>query len=272
MKKSESAFDTMRRKMVDYLFNPKVLSRSDVSPTIMSRITGNPPLRYYRYFEKLHMDVKNGYKTDLSKKQIAQKLGDIMSLNEFASLYEWARQRRFDKRVTDPKRPYHSKKSQKKKVEQAEKELQAKAKNAKLIQSMGIPQIVEAPNAGSANLYKKPQTTAEILESFIKNSDTTSKESMELIKALLGIGKTTNESTGTMFLLAMQDKKFSREQWALEHYLMRKSKMIRNDLIQGFINDSTNFGEDNKEQLILDTYRKNKDKFDLAKLKRIGDD
>lgn len=269
MKQGEPYLKSIKLKLVNYLFTPEILRRKDVSPAEFSKITGISVMQYYRYFKRIHMDAKDGFRTDLSKEEIADQLGKMMSYDELTSLYEWAKKQRFDKRKEAEKRPYHLTKSRKKHPKvNAE---QQQGKNAKLLQKMGISQIGDTPVAATAVDSKTPQITEEKLTAFVDNTDTTIDEQMELIKALLGISNTTKESTTVMFTLAIGDKDFNHYQWAMEQYLLRKSQVIRKDFLIGFSDDSSDFGKDNPEQAVLDFYRENKDKFDLAKLKQIGE-
>lgn len=270
MQQGESYLKSIKLKLVKYLFTPEILSRKDVSPAEFSKITGVSVMAYYRYFKRIHMDVKDGFRTDLSEEEIADQLGKMMSYDELTSLYEWAKKQRFDKRKEVKKRPYRLTKSRKKQPKVNPEQQQGK--NAKLLEKMGISQIEDTPIATTAVESKAPQTTEEKLVVFINNVDTTLDEQMELIKALLGINGTTKESTTAMFTIAVGDKKFNHYQWAMEQYLLRKSRAIRRDFLTGFTDESANFGKDNPEQKILDVYRKNKSKFDLDKLKQLGEE
>ena len=98
MQRGEPYLESVKIKLVQYLFNPTVLSRKDVSPAEFSRLTGVNVMRYYRYFKRLHMEATKGFQTDLSEKEVADLLGEMMSYNELTMLYEWARKMRVDKK------------------------------------------------------------------------------------------------------------------------------------------------------------------------------
>lgn len=271
MQQGEPYLKSIKLKLVQYLFTPEILRRKDVSPATFSKITGVSVMQYYRYFKRIHMDAKDGFRTDLSEEEIADKLGKMMSYDELTSLYEWAKKQRFDKRKELDKRPYHLTKSRQKRQNEVNPE-QQQGKNAKLIANMGVSEIEETPLAKTAIEAKTPQTTAEKLTAYLKNGDTTKSEAVELIKSLLGIVKPTKESTTAMLKITNEDKSFNRYQWAMEQYLRLKSKMIQRDFIKAFKDNTMNFGSDNPEQKILDAFRTNKSQFNLERLEEVCGD
>ena len=186
-------------------------------------------MRYYRYFKRLHMEATKGFQTDLSEKEVADLLGEMMSYNELTMLYEWARKMRFDKKKEADKRTYRLTKPRKKKKSGMSKE-ERQARNAKLLAGL---------NKRHSRL---DMSTEDKLNAFVNNQDTTKKEVLELCLALMGIEETTLESTTTMVTMALGASDFNYYQWAMEQYLQIKSELIRHDLIKGFQDSDANFG------------------------------
>lgn len=268
MQQGEPYLKSIKLKLVKYLFTPEILSRKDVSPAEFSKVTGVSVMQYYRYFKRIHMNARDGFRTDLSEEEIADRLGKMMSYDELTSLYEWAKKQRFDKRKEVEKRPYRLTKTRERQPKSSAEQRQGR--NAKLLQNMGVAEIEETPVAKTAEEVQIPHTTAEKLTAFLRDGDTTKSEAKELIESLLGLSKPTKESTAAMLQVATEDKSFNRYQWAMEQYLRSKSKGLQKEIIRGFKDDTADFGADNREQKILDLYRSSKSQFDLEKLEKIS--
>lgn len=118
----ETHSERVAAKLVEYLFNPKVLALPQVSPTKIAEVAGNAApvvkdgeLKYknfsritvWRWLKALGLDeksIKEGVEP-LDPAKVSAFLAGNLSFKQAENLYEWARVERFDaqkpvKRIT----------------------------------------------------------------------------------------------------------------------------------------------------------------------------
>lgn len=100
-------------KLVEYLFNPKVLALPQVSPAKIAKVAGNSApvfkdgeLEYknfsritvWRWLKALHLDEKSAEDglTPAEPEKVSAFLVGNLSFEQAERLYEWARSERFD--------------------------------------------------------------------------------------------------------------------------------------------------------------------------------
>lgn len=262
-------FYNAETKIVEKLFNQKILSRPDVTPAEISKIAGVTGMQVYRWLKKFGFEVKQDFKNDKTPEEIGEIVAHTLSYQQFVDLYVWAVENRWSEKKVPEKRAYHLSDAGREARKESRKRTKAdradeQAKNAKLIAKAGFTTVDQVPVAKTAKAKK--ESLSEKLHDWVTTDQSSDKQVDNLLHSILFGKRPEGQTVTAEYELATSDPSFNAIQWAFVALYERSARVAQSDFmkaVQGLVESNELRGQAVR---LLAAYEQNEKKIDLDKL------